>query len=50
MERDSRLMRGDKPFVFTNCKTGEGIDALLALIRHDVLFDLGAGPAKATLG
>ena len=36
MERDSRLMRGDKPFVFTNCKTGEGIDELVALIRENV--------------
>jgi len=40
MDRDSRLMRGEKPFVFTNCKTGEGIGRLIELIREDVLFDL----------
>ncbi len=40
MERDSKMMRGDKPFVFTNCKTGEGIDDLIHLIRENVLFDL----------
>lgn len=40
MDRDSKLMRGDKPFVFTNCKTGEGIDRLIDLIRENVLFDL----------
>jgi urease accessory protein len=40
MERDSRLMRGDKPFLFTNCRTGEGIAELVDLIRHDILFDL----------
>ena len=40
MDHDSRLMRGDKPFVFTNCKTGEGIDELVRLIRENVLFDL----------
>jgi urease accessory protein len=40
MDHDSRLMRGEKPFVFTNCKTGEGIDTLLRLIRENVLFDL----------
>ncbi|AMV40064.1 urease accessory protein UreG [Planctomyces sp. SH-PL62] len=40
MEKDSRLMRGDKPFVFTNCKTGEGIDDLIELIRENILFDL----------
>jgi urease accessory protein len=40
METDSRLMRGDKPFIFTNCITGEGIPAVVATIRHDVLFDI----------
>ena len=37
--RDSKLMRGDKPFVFTNCFTGEGIDELVALICRMALFD-----------
>lgn len=46
MERDSKVMRGDKPFVFTNCKTGEGVDALVSLIREDVLFDLDVTAAK----
>jgi urease accessory protein len=40
MACDSKLMRGDKPFLFTNCKTGEGIPALVELIRNDLLFDL----------
>src|SRR4051812_3777377 len=40
MERDSRLMRGGKPFLFTNCKTGAGIAPLVQLIRDNVLFDL----------
>lgn len=40
MADDSRLIRGDKPFMFTNCVTGEGIPAVLATIRHDVLFDI----------
>jgi urease accessory protein len=40
MEADSRLMRGDKPFIFTNCVTGAGIPAVVATIRHDVLFDV----------
>jgi urease accessory protein len=40
MEADSRLMRGDRPFVFTNCLTGAGIAQLVALIRRNVLFDL----------
>lgn len=40
MDRDSRFMRGEKPFVFTNCKTGEGIEELVRLIRENVLFDM----------
>jgi urease accessory protein len=40
MRQDSRTMRGEKPFLFTNCKTGEGIPALVDLIRKDLLFDL----------
>ena len=40
MDRDSKFMRGDRPFVFTNCKTGEGIDRLVGMIRENVLFDL----------
>lgn len=40
METDSRAMRGGAPFVFTNCKTGEGIDELLNLIKDNVLFEL----------
>ena len=40
MERDSRMMRGKKPFLFTNCKTGAGIVPLVELIRENILFDL----------
>jgi urease accessory protein len=40
MARDSKTMRGKKPFLFTNCKTGEGVDALLALILDMALFDV----------
>jgi len=47
MEDDSRMMRGDKPFLFTNCKTGEGIDELVRFIRENVLFDLHLKKAEA---
>jgi urease accessory protein len=40
MEADSRLMRSGRPFVFTNCLTGEGIADVVALLRHNVLFDM----------
>ena len=33
MRRDSELMRPGKPFVSTNCMTGEGIKELVMLIR-----------------
>ncbi|MEU6024549.1 urease accessory protein UreG [Micromonospora sp. NPDC047134] len=39
MARDAAMMRNGKPFVFTNCKTGAGIDELVDLVRRDVLFD-----------
>jgi len=44
MAADSLLMRGDKPFVFTNCLTGEGIADVVALIRRNVLFDVRSVP------
>lgn len=40
MAADSRLMRGDRPFVFTNCRTGQGISDVVALIQRNVLFDV----------
>ncbi len=33
MERDARKMRGNKPFVFTNLKTGQGLEVILDFIR-----------------
>jgi urease accessory protein len=42
MAADSALVRQGKPFVFTNCLTGEGIDDLLALMRDGMLFDLAS--------
>ena len=48
MDADSTLMRGDRPFVFTNCLTGEGIADVVTLIRRNVLFDLE--PARELAG
>ena len=29
MARDSEIQREGRPFLFTNCRTGEGVDAVL---------------------
>lgn len=38
MRHDSEAIRQGRPFLFCNCKTGEGIDQVLARIDSDVLF------------
>jgi urease accessory protein len=38
MDRDARGHRKEKPIVFTNCKTGDGIDDVLQWIEHNLLF------------
>jgi len=39
MERDAKRMRGGRPFVFTNLREGEGVDAIVSWIRRDLLFE-----------
>jgi len=36
MARESAERRGGKPTLFTNCATGEGLDAVMTLLTHDV--------------
>ena len=33
MDRDARRMRGERPFVFTNLKTGHGLDTVVSFIE-----------------
>jgi urease accessory protein len=39
MERDARTVRGSKPYVFVNCKNGQGTEEVTEHIIRDVLFD-----------
>jgi urease accessory protein len=39
MDRDAKRMRGERPYVFTNLKTGSGVDTLIEWIRHSLLFE-----------
>jgi urease accessory protein len=39
MERDAREVRGDKPYVLVNCKTGQGIEQVTEHIVRDILFE-----------
>jgi urease accessory protein len=40
MARDSELHREGRPFVFTNCKTGEGVDTVLDHILTNILTQI----------
>ena len=39
MQQEAREVRGGKPVLMTNCATGEGLDAVVERLSHDVLFD-----------
>lgn len=41
MERDSKKMRGTRPFVFTNIRGDEGVDQIVKWIKRSVLFEDG---------
>ena len=51
MDRDARKMRGEKPFVFTNLKTGVGLDTVIEFILREGLLEEAAPawcPARST--
>ena len=39
MDRDSKKMRGDRPFVFTNLKDKKGLDTVIRWIQTEVLLE-----------
>src|SRR5918996_3240594 len=38
MDRDARRQRGPRPFVFTNLRSGEGVDVIVDWLRHELLL------------
>jgi urease accessory protein len=47
MERDARKMRGERPFVFTNLKTGHGLDTVIEFILREGMLGDASMPATA---
>ena len=39
MYKDSKKMRGERPFLFTNVRDDDGIDKVIDWIKRDVLFE-----------
>jgi urease accessory protein len=39
MERDSKKMRGERPFLFTDIRSGKGVDAVTDWVRRNVLLE-----------
>ncbi|MDP1982403.1 MAG: GTP-binding protein, partial [Sulfuritalea sp.] len=40
MDRDARKMRGARPFVFSNLKTGQGLAEIIAFIETQGLIEV----------
>jgi len=48
MERDARKMRGERPFVFSNLRTGQGVDEIVGfIIERGMLERLGIPPRRS---
>ena len=44
MLRESKEVRDDRPILLTNCRSGEGVDAVLEQVLQDVLVDWSPSP------
>jgi urease accessory protein len=42
MEADTKRMRGERPYVFTNMKTGDGVETIIGFIVARGGLDMGA--------
>src|SRR5271155_3972847 len=44
MEHDARKMRGQRPFVFTNLKTGQGLEVVVRFVEDHGMVAIAAAP------
>lgn len=50
MDRDTKKMRGDKPYIFSNLKKAEGLDEIIKIIvREGMLEEKDLPPAEAVV-
>jgi urease accessory protein len=47
MDRDARKMRGERPFVFTNLKTGQGLNEVIGFIEREGMLRSAEGGVTA---
>ena len=47
MDRDARQMRGERPFLFSNLKTGQGLDEIVRFIETQGMLKAKAMPVSA---
>jgi len=50
MARDAARMRGERPFVFTNLKSGEGLEPVVEFILHHGMIGPQAAPSGKPAG
>ncbi len=50
MDRDAKMMRGDRPFIFSNLKKAQGLDEIIQLIiKEGMLESKNIPPAQAVV-
>jgi urease accessory protein len=49
MDRDARAMRGERPVVFTNLRSGEGVAGVLDFLRDHGGLETASPPAEASI-